>query len=172
VHTWTTIVSLPLCAALTAAGLVLSWFTWRRRGARSGIRAAAWSLLPLALWLTGAVPMLWRVGSAIAIFAEGFVFSPKTYAGLILFALAAVILVVSGGIPMLSSKKRRARKKELRQQRAAGQAPAATGTGGRAVAQVEAPKPGKAAKPAKAGKGGDDGLDDDVMEILRRRGIS
>ena len=44
-HTWTTIVSLPLCAALTAVGLALSWLTWRRKGARRGIRAAAWSLL-------------------------------------------------------------------------------------------------------------------------------
>jgi hypothetical protein len=175
VHTWTTIVSLPLCAALTAAGLVLSWFTWRRRGARPGIRAAAWSLLPLALWLTGAVPMLWRVGSAIATFAEGFVFSPKTWAGLALFAVALVIFVVSGGLPLLSSGKRRARKKELKQRAASGAAaPAVTGTGDRAVAQVGAGKPAKPAKPAKTGKGAgdDDGLDDDVMEILRRRGIN
>ena len=171
-HTWTTIVSLPLCAALTAVGLVLSWFTWRRRGARSGIRGVAWSLLPLALYLTGAVPLLWRVGSAIATFAEGFVFSPRTYAGVILFVLAVVIFVVSGGIPVLSSRKRRARKKELRQQAAAdgaGPAVTGTGTGGRAVAQVGAAKPGR---PAKAGKRDDDGLDDDVAEILRRRGIS
>ena len=170
-HTWTTIVSLPLCAALTGVGLVLSWFTWRRRGARRGIRAVAWSLLPLALWLTGAIPMLWRLGSAIATFAEGFVFSPKTYAGLILFALAAVIFVVSGGIPLLSPKRRRARQKELKQQAGGRAGPAATETG-RAVAQVGAAKPGKTAKPVKAGKGDDDGLDDDVMEILRRRGIS
>ena len=169
-HTWTTIVSLPLCAALTAAGLVLSWLAWRRRGARSGIRGVAWSLLPLALYLTGAVPLLWRVGSAIATFAEGFVFSPRTYAGVILFVLAAVIFVVSGGIPVLSSRKRRARKKELRQQAAAdGAGAAVTGAGGRAVAQVGAAKPGR---PAKAGKRDDDGLDDDVAEILRRRGIS
>jgi hypothetical protein len=172
VHTWTTIVSLPLCAALTAAGLVLSWFTWRRRGARRGIRAAAWSVLPLALWLTGAVPMLWRVGSAIATFAEGFVFSPKTWAGLALFAVALVVFVVSGGLPLLSSGKTRARKKELKQQASGGAAaPAATGTGNRAVAQVGAAKP---AKPVKTGKGAGDGggLDDDIMEILRRRGIN
>jgi hypothetical protein len=172
VHTWTTIVSLPLCAALTAAGLVLSWFTWRRRGARRGIRLAAWSLLPLALYLTGAVPMLWRVGSAIATFAEGFVFSPKTWAGLALFALALVIFVVSGGLPVLSGGKRRAGKAELKRGAAADGAPPAAGEGTRAIAKP----PATAAKPAKAGKQGkgdaDGGLDDDVMEILRRRGIS
>jgi hypothetical protein len=173
VHTWTTIVSLPLCAALTAAGLVMSWFTWRRRGARPGVRLAAWSLLPLAVYLTGAVPMLWRVGSAIANFAAGFVFSPKTWAGLALFAVALVIFVVSGGLPVLSSGKKRARRKaELKREAAADGARPVAAEGARAIAKP----PATAAKPVKAGKQGkgsdDDGLDDDVMEILRRRGIS
>jgi hypothetical protein len=88
----------------------------------------------------------------------------------ILLALALVIFVVSGGIPLLSSRKRRARKKELKRQGTAdGEPAAATGPGSRAVAQVGAAKPAKQARP---GKGDDDGLDDDVMEILRRRGIS
>jgi hypothetical protein len=172
VHTWTTIVSLPLCAALTAAGLVLSWFTWRRRGARRGIRVAAWSLLPLAIYLTGAVPMLWRVGSAIAVFAEGFVFSPKTWAGLALFAVALVVFVVSGGLPLLSSAKKRARKAELKREAATDGARPVASESTRAIAKPSAAP----AKPVKAGKqgkrGDDDGLDDDVMEILRRRGIS
>jgi hypothetical protein len=180
VHTWTTIVSLPLCAALTAAGLALSWLIWRRRGARRGIRAAAWSLLPLALYLTGAVPMLWRVGSAIANFAQGFVFSPKTWAGLSLFGLAAVILLVSGGIPLLTSARKRARKKELKQASQGTQATTAggalavtAGRGDRAATDATSAAPAKVAA-AKRGKGGsadDDGLDADVAEILRRRGI-
>jgi hypothetical protein len=172
VHTWTTIVSLPLCAALTAAGLVLSWFTWRRRGARRGIRLAAWSLLPLAVYLTGAVPMLWRVGSAIATFAEGFVFSPKTWAGLALFAVALVVFVVSGGLPLVSGRKRRGGQAELKRDAATDGARPVAGEGPRAIAKP----PATVAKPVKAGKqgkaGADDGLDDDVMEILRRRGIS
>jgi hypothetical protein len=169
-HTWTTIVSLPLCAALTAAGLALSWLTWRRKGLRRGIRAAAWSLLPLAAYLTGAVPMLWRVGSAIANFAQGFVFSPKTWAGLVLFILSAVIFVTSGGFPRPSSK-RRAGKKAVDQQPADGGKAVTPSPGNRAVAQVGAAPP----KPAKQGKGGsgdDDGLDPEVAAILRRHGIS
>jgi hypothetical protein len=170
-HTWTTIVSLPLCAALTAVGLGLSWLTWRRKGARRGIRAAAWSLLPLAAYLTGAVPMLWRVGSAIANFAQGFVFSPRTWAGLILFCLSALIFLTSGGIPRLS-RKRRASKKAVSQQPADGGKAVTPGQGNRAVAQVGA---AKTAKPAKQGKGGsddDEGLDPEVSAILRRHGIS
>jgi hypothetical protein len=171
-NTWNSIAWFPICVGLTAIGLVLSWFAFRRRGLRSGIRGVAWSLIPLALYLTGSILLVGRIGSAIVQFASAFVFSPKTYAGVILLALALVIFVVSGGIPLLSSRKRRARKKELKQQGAAGgEPPAATTPGSRAVAQVGAAKP---AKPAKPGKGGadDQGLDDDVMEILRRRGIS
>src|ERR1700728_4492975 len=125
-NTWNSIAWFPLCAGLTGVGLVLSWFTWRRRGLRRGIRAAAWSLLPLALYLTGSILLVGRIGSAIVQFSSAFVFSPKTYAGVILFVLAAVIFLVSGGIPVLSSKKRRARKKELKQQgTAGGEAPGA-----------------------------------------------
>jgi membrane protein implicated in regulation of membrane protease activity len=169
-HTWTTIVSLPLCAALTAAGLALSWLTWRRKGPRRGIRAAAWSLLPLAAYLTGAVPMLWRVGSAIANFAQGFVFSPRTWAGLILFVLSAVIFLTSGGLPRVSRRKR-AGKKEVKQP-ADDRGAVTPGQGNRAVAQVGAAKTAKPAKQGKAGSGDDEGLDPEVSAILRRHGIS
>jgi len=54
--------------------LVLSWLTWRRRGVRRGIRAAAWSLLPLALYLTGSILLVGRIGSAVVNFAQSFVF--------------------------------------------------------------------------------------------------
>ncbi|HTS98789.1 MAG TPA: cellulose synthase [Streptosporangiaceae bacterium] len=177
-NTWNSIAWFPICVGLTGAGLVLSWFTWRRKGLRRGIRAAAWSLLPLALYLTGSILLVGRIGSAIVQFSSSFVFSPKTWAGVVLFGLAAVIFLTSGGIPLLSSAKRRARKKELKQQAAvAGDdaAPVTAGSGSRAVAQVGAGQPAKAAKPAKRAKGGgadDDGLDPDVAEILRRHGIS
>ena len=171
-HTWTTIVSLPLCAALTAAGLALSWLTWRRKGVRRGIRAAAWSLLPLAAYLTGAVPMLWRVGSAIANFAQGFVFSPRTWAGVILFCLSALIFLTSGGIPRLSRKNKRASKKAVNQEPADAGKAVTPAQGNRAVAQVGAAKTAKPAKQGKGGSGDDEGLDPEVSAILRRHGIS
>ena len=63
--TYDQIVSLPLCGGLTALGLVLSYFVMRRRGLGSGLRGAAWSLLPLAAYLTGSVKMFWKIGVAI-----------------------------------------------------------------------------------------------------------
>ena len=172
-NTWNSIAWFPLCVGLTGVGLVLSWFTWRRRGVRRGIRAAAWSLLPLAAYLTGGILLIGRIGSAVVQFASSFVFSPKTWAGVILFGLSALIFLTSGGIPLLSSRKKRASKKEAKQQPADGGAAVTPGQGNRAVAQVGAAKVAKpAAKQGKGGSGGDESLDPEVTAILRRHGIS
>jgi hypothetical protein len=172
-NTWNSIAWFPICVGLSAAGLVLSWFTWRRKGFRRGIRAVAWSLLPLALYLTGSILLVGRIGSAIVQFASSFVFSPKTWAGVTLFILAAVILLASGGIPLLSRGRKRAgkaAKKEVAQQPAAG--PAVTsGHGSRTVPELAAGQPAKPAKRGKADADGD-GLDPEVTAILRRHGIS
>jgi len=172
-NTWNSIAWFPLCVGLTAAGLVYSWFAWRRRGARRGIRATAWSVLPLAAYLTGAILLIGRIGSAIVQFAGSFVFSPKTWAGVALFGLSVLLFLTSGGMPKLSSGKKRARKKEAKQAAAgAGSGVAVPDGRGNRAAEVTA----GAARPAKAaqGKGAadDDGLDADVAEILRRRGIN
>jgi hypothetical protein len=175
-NTWNSIAWFPICVGLSAAGLVLSWFTWRRKGFRRGVRAAAWSLLPLALYLTGSILLVGRMGSAVVQFASSFVFSPKTWAGVTLFILAAVIFLASGGIPLLSSGRKRAgkaAKKEVAQQPGSGAAITA-GHGNRTVAQAGAGQPVKAATTGKKGKAdaSDDGLDPEVTAILRRHGIS
>jgi hypothetical protein len=172
-NTWNSIAWFPLCAGLTGVGLVLSWFTWRRRGLRRGIRAVAWSLLPMALYLTGSILLVGRIGSAVVQFATSFVFSPKTWAGVILLCLSAAIFLTSGGVPRLRRKKRGGKGDEKSEKEAGRNpgAPAVTTAGNRAVAQVGAAP--KQAKPAKQGKGGDDaGLDPEVAAILRRHGIS
>ena len=173
-NTWNSIAWFPICVGLTAAGLVLSWLTYRRRGLRRGIRGAGWSLVPLALYLTGSILLVGRIGSAVVQFAQSFVFSPKTWSGVVLLGVTVLILLVTGGIPLLTSGRKRAKKKELKQDSATATGSAVAvpaGQGDRAA--VGAGR--AAAKPAKRGKGGgadDDGLDADVAEILRRRGIS
>jgi hypothetical protein len=167
--TWDAIAWFPVCVGLTAAGLILSWLAWRRRGFRRGIRGVAWSVLPLAAYLTGSIVLIGRIGSAVVQFASSFVFSTKTWGGVALFGLAAVIFIVSGGIPLLSPK-RRARKRA--QARAAADGQPAT------AAAAAAAKPAALAQAGKAGKSGSgagtdtEGLDKDVAEILRRRGIN
>src|SRR5260370_4318329 len=159
VNTWNSIAWFPICVGLTGVGLALSWLTWRRRGVRQGVRAAAWSSLPLALYLTGSILLVGRIGSAVVNFAQSFVFSPKTWSGVALFVVAALIFLVSGGIPLLSSVRRRAKKKELKQAGAATAAGAAAGRNAAVPAGRDEPASGAAttaatpAPTAKPGKG-------------------
>ena len=171
-NTWNSIAWFPLCAGLTGVGLVLSWFTWRRRGLRRGIRAVAWSLLPMALYLTGSILLVGRIGSAIVQFASSFVFSPKTWAGVILLCLSAAIFLTSGGVPRLRQEEAR---RQGRREGGVGQKRRRAGRHHRGQPRR---RPGRAPHPsrpsrAKQGKGGDDaGLDPEVAAILRRHGIS
>ena len=73
---------LPLTVGLTVLGLIFSYFAYKRRGIRSGTMGAAWSLLPVAAYMTGATEMLWKVGAAIGQFGTGFVFSGLASTGL------------------------------------------------------------------------------------------
>jgi membrane protein implicated in regulation of membrane protease activity len=127
----------------------------------------------MALYLTGSILLVGRIGSAIVQFATSFVFSPKTWAGVILLCLSAVIFLTSGGAPRLRRRKRGDKDSEKREKEV-GQTPAARPVAtqnNRAVAEVGAAP--KQAKPAKQGKGGgDEGLDPEVAAILRRHGIS
>jgi uncharacterized membrane protein YgcG len=155
----------PACLAVTVVGIVLSVLVWRRRGARSGIRAIAWSLLPLAAYLTHALRLVGRLVSAIVQFATVFVFSPETWLGVILVALVVVLFLVSGGMPIARERKRRAERKR------SGGAKARSGN----AAENGASGNGKASVPAlrnhAAATADDDDLSD-VRDILKRHGIN
>jgi hypothetical protein len=157
--TYNSISWLPLAGGLTILGLILSWVAWRRRGIAAGLRGVAWSLLPLAAYLTGAIKMLWQMGAAIGDFASSFVFSPRVWSGVIVALAAGVLFAVSGGL-------RRIRRR----------------SGGDAAAQQKQPpsQPGQPSQPTKAlkpaskpasKKGADDDALGDAAEVLRRMGI-
>jgi hypothetical protein len=101
---------LALCASLTALGLVVTVLVGRKRSTRSMLHGAAWSLIPIAAYMTGSTLMLWRIGEAIGAFASAFVFSTLRWAGIGVVALIAVLFLVSGG---------RARRRAAREGRAA-----------------------------------------------------
>lgn len=141
---------LPLCAGLTLVGLLASWFVWRRRGAASGLRGVAWSLLPIAAYLIGVVGLLWKIGVAIAGWALRFVFFPTVWLGVAVVGLAAVLFLVSGVM------RRRA--------------PSRRGQG-----EVKAKTPsGKGELESTTSTNGSGDTDDfaDIEEILRRRNIT
>lgn len=150
----------PLCIGLTAAGLAASWLAWRRRGVVAGLRGAAWSLLPLAAYLTGVIKLLWQVGSAVTRWVSGFVFSPTVWAGVGVTALSALLFAVSGAL-------RRRRPKTV--ERPAAGAPLDEGRD-----REKAIQPAQPAQAAR-GRGRKAEPDDefaDIEDILRRRGIT
>jgi hypothetical protein len=151
-----------VCVAVTAVGLILSWLTWRKNGAVRGMRAVAWSLLPLAAYLTGAVLLLGRLVNAVVRFAGSFVFSPKAWAGIVVVGIAAALFLSSGGLPLLNWRKARARRKA-----------AAEGGGGRKSRSTasQASPPAVDGRKAPVPRGPEDDDMGDVQEILRRRGI-
>jgi hypothetical protein len=155
---------LPLCGGLTGLGLVLSYLAMHRRGFAAGVRGAAWSLLPLAAYLTGSTKMFWTIGIAIGDYAKGFVFSPLVWSGIALAGLAVVLLVVSGGV--------RSRKQVKQVKEASGAGTVATArTGGALAAATRSASAQLPQERKAAAASGDDDMKD-IEEILRRRGIS
>jgi len=155
VSTWLNFVSGsfagPIFVAVTVVGLVLSGLAWRRKGARSGIRGIAWSLLPAAAWLTHSLGLVGRIVSAVVRFGAGFVFSPQTWLGVILVGVSVLFFLVSGGIPLIGSRRRRRKDVD---------------SGG------SEPRPQVARSSSRAAvEAGDDDLAD-VRDILKKHGIS
>jgi len=127
---------------VTALGLLISWGLYRRRGAASGLRGAAWSLVPLAAAMTG-----------VTGFLADLAFSPARWAGVAVAGLAVVLYLTSGA--MLS--------------RRAGGGGRAVRRGGGSAGAAAAPK-GRAVE--KARPAGTDPEMAEIEEILRNRGIS
>ncbi|REF35057.1 cellulose synthase [Thermasporomyces composti] len=154
------VVWFPICAGLTLVGLVAAFLAFRRRGAASGLRLIGWAVLPMAVYLTGMVRLLWTVGAEVVRWISRFAFSPTVWIGLALFGVAAIAFPVAAAM----------RRREARQAGAAGGGE----TAGRARAggrDAEGKRPPKA-----VGKGSKetDPLEgmEEIEDILRRRGIT
>jgi hypothetical protein len=81
---------------LTLLGGAASVLLWRRRGAASGLRALAWSLLPLAAALTGVLRLTWEIADSVGAWAVRLVFSPVVWLGVVVAGVSLVLFVVSG----------------------------------------------------------------------------
>ncbi len=158
--TYNSISWLPLAGGLTLVGLIISGGAGRRRGAAAGLRGVAWSLLPLAAYLTGAIKMLWQMGSAIGTFASSFVFSPRVWAGVIVAGAAVVLFLVASGLRRVSKGRSGGQ-----DQSAKAAKPAKPGS------PAQPTQPGKALKPAAKKNSAQDEDLGDAAEVLKRMGI-
>lgn len=92
---------------VTLVGLVISWGVYRRRGAGTGLRGVALSLVPLAAWMTGATEFFVELA-----------FSPLKWAGVAVAGLAVLLYMTSGA--MMSRRAAPAAEGGGRQKKAAG----------------------------------------------------
>jgi heme exporter protein D len=153
---------------LTVIGLLLSILLWRRRGAASGLRGVAWSLLPAAAGLTGTLRLLWRIGTNILDWAVHLVFSPIVWSGVVLAGVSLLLFVVTSAMRargLGSAPRRQDRSLPADRSRPAAR-PAPSSTGAKDQPK-DRPKDRAKARPAVQ----DDDMDD-IEAILRRHGIS
>ena len=85
-----------LALVLTIIGAALSWMAWRRRGLAAGVRGLAWTLIPVAAWLTGTLKLAANIVDDVASWATRLVFSPTVWLGIIVAGGSVVLFVVSG----------------------------------------------------------------------------
>lgn len=154
-----------LALVLTVVGGAWSWLAWRRRGLAAGLRGLAWTLVPVAAWLTGTLKLAANILNDVIDWATRLVFSPTVWLGIIVAGVAVALWVASGA--ML------ARGIGTRGQNKPGKEPT----------QVRVTEPGRSAstkatpqsaqKKSSRRKASDDDLDDmdDIEAILRRHGI-
>ncbi|QFG19909.1 hypothetical protein [Actinomadura sp. WMMB 499] len=131
---------------VTLVGLVISWGVARRRGAATGVRGAALSLVPVGAALTG-----------VTGFFVDLAFDPGKWAGVVVIGLAVVLYMASGA--MLARRSGGGRKEP-------GPGKSGGESGGRRAAA------GKAPKGEVGGAQGADPEMDEIEQILRNRGIS
>ena len=153
-----------LALILTILGAAYTWVAWRRSGPAAGIRGLAWTLLPVAAWLTGSLKLVTGILEDIVNWAAKLVFSPVVWLGIVVAGVAVALWVLSGfmrargiGVRDPDPSVRSARGKEVGAGKAAEKAPGA--------------QPARK-KPAAAKRGNDDIEDlDEIEAILKRHGI-
>ena len=148
--TWT-----ALALILTILGAGYTWMAWRRSGLAAGMRGLAWTLLPVAAWLTGSLKLVAGILEDVISWAAKLVFSPVVWLGIVIAGVAAALWVLSGVM--------RARGIGVRDK----------DPSLRSAEKLEVPAGKPAGQPAGKKKSNDDDIEDldDIEAILKRHGI-
>jgi hypothetical protein len=102
-----------LALVLTIIGGALSWVVYQRRGLAAGIRGLAWTLIPVAAWLTGTLKLAVNILNDVSDWAARLVFSPAVWAGIIVAGASGALFLASSlmrardiGVPRATARKR------------------------------------------------------------------
>ncbi len=85
-----------LALVLTLIAGALSVVAWRRRGPAAGLRGLAWTLVPVAAWLTGTLRLATAILDDVLGWAARLVFSPVVWLGVVVAGVSGALFVVSG----------------------------------------------------------------------------
>lgn len=102
---------LPVCISLAALGLVLAIVLWL--GGRRGraLQAFGFAALPVGLYLTGLLGLVFAAIAALGGWAARLVFNPAVWAGAGLLGIAVVLWVIGGVIARRTRGRRPADRK-------------------------------------------------------------
>lgn len=151
--------TVTVCAALSAAGLAVSFLTAYRRRFVAATRLAAVSLLPIGLAMAGLVGLGGKIIQAISSWAADLVFKPTVWVGFAVLAVAVVLYLVAGFAQSRSGGK--PARREQAEVEPAGQPAAAPKTSAPAV---------RSGRSAPAQQSGAEDFSD-IEEILKKHGI-
>lgn len=156
-----------LALLLTALGAALTWVAWKRRGLAAAVRGVAWTLVPLALWLTGTLKLAASIVADVSHWAVHLVFSPVVWIGIVLAGVAVGLFLVSAIMRNRGIGVREGARPSRASRHSAKEADAAGPS--RRSARSSLGSPGTA--PTRAPKNDDiEGLDE-IEAILKKHGI-
>lgn len=87
-----------LAFALSTLLGVVTFFRWRAKGPATGLRGAAWTILPVAAWLTGVLELAFDVADSVGRWALHLVFSPLVWLGIVLTGVSVVLFAASAAL--------------------------------------------------------------------------
>ncbi|HEY5847754.1 MAG TPA: hypothetical protein VIT42_13295 [Microlunatus sp.] len=90
------VVLLPLCVGLALLGVIATGVAWRRGNRGRVVQGVGLALLPIALYFSGLLSLLWNGLVALGGWASRIIFSPAVWFGLTLLGLCIVLWVVGG----------------------------------------------------------------------------
>ena len=109
-----------LALSLTVLGGIYTWWSLRHRGFTAAVRAAGFTLLPLAAWLTGLLQVFGEVADSFAHWFTRLVFSPTVWLGVIVFVVAFVLIGGANALARRTAPEKPAKKRRGDQPKAVG----------------------------------------------------